>query len=165
MQFVGKKRRINMQCEYSNFWELFPESEEYPDNLAERGAPQDTLYEYVSNTFLDGLVNYVEVFAIYVLAPGYGVLSEYEEDIKEALNETHTKFHEFGLIDTVLLAETGNSLWVFWYNADVSDCTIGRCDIEKVTKSEFETLFLCMLEEDKHRYKKLDRLPRGWKGW
>ena len=86
-----------MECDNAeDFWKLFSDSEDYPDNLAERGVPQDTLYAYVSNTFLDGLINYTKVFAIYVLAPDYGVLSEYEDDIKEALNETHTRFHEFG---------------------------------------------------------------------
>ena len=147
------------------FWDLFPGSEEYPDNLAERGVPQDVLYVYVSNTFLDGFINYTKVFAIYVLAPGYSVLSEYEGDIEKALNETHTKFHEFGLIDTVLLAETENSLWVFWYDADVSNCVIGRCDKGKVTRSRFEELCLSAVGRDSPRYKKLDRLPQGWMGW
>lgn len=148
-----------------DFWELFPDSEEYPDNLAERGVPQDTLYAYVSNTFLDGIINYTKVFATYVLAPGYGELSEYEESIEDALSETHTKFHEFGLIDTVLLTETENSLWVFWYDADVSNCIIGRCDKGKATKSRFEELCLSTVEKNSPRYKKLDRLPQGWMGW
>jgi len=154
-----------MECgNDEGFWKLFSNSEEYPDNLAERGVPQDTLYEYVSNTFLDGIINYVEVFALYVLGPGYGELSEYEESIGEALKATHTKFREFGLLETILLAKTKNSLWVFWYAPDVSDCFIGRCDIEKVTKSRFEELFLGTIAKGPG-YKKLDRLPHGWIGW
>jgi len=145
------------------FWDLFPCREEYPDNVAERGVPQGTFYEYISSSFLDGFVNYVEIFAAYAVEPGNAALSEYKEDIEEALDSAHTKFHDFGLIDVILLAETKNSFWVFWYDPDVSDCCIARCKKE-IDKDEFRRLFLLALLKNS-TYMRLPKLPQGWISW
>lgn len=145
------------------FRDLFPCQEEYPDNVAERGVPQGMFYEYISSSFLDGFVNYVEIFAAYVLQPPNAALSEYKKDIEKALNNAHTKFRDFGLIDVILLAETENSFWIFWYDPDVSDCCIARCD-KKVDKEEFRRLFLLALLKDR-TYMRLSKLPQGWISW
>jgi len=142
---------------------LFETKEEYPDNLAERGVPQGTSYDFVSSTFLDGFINYVKIFAAFILDPPYGGLGEYKEDIEQALNETHTKFRDFGLLEVILLAETENSFWLFWYDPDVSDCSISRCEKE-VTRDEFRRLFLIGPLKDE-TYMELSKLPHGWVGW
>lgn len=151
------------------FWDLFPSREEYPDNIAERGVPQGTFYKYISSSFLDGLVNYVDIFAAYVIQPPYGALSEYKADIEKSLSNVNTTLSDFGLIDVILLAETKSSFWVFWYDPDVSDCCIARCSKEwalhlQIDKDEFRRLFLLALLKD-DTYMRLPKLPQSWISW
>jgi len=49
-----------------NILNYFPENVEYPEDIAERPLPFGTLYSYVSSTFLNGFINYVDILKAYV---------------------------------------------------------------------------------------------------
>lgn len=108
---------------------LFPNFEEYPDNLAETGIPKDTLYEYVAHSFLNGIVNYTEPIKGYLIER-YNAFdrSKFQAVIDRLLRDRigHPKLDDFG-DDVVLLSETNNSYFTFYFDCDVSDCMVGRC--------------------------------------
>jgi len=117
----------------NDFWSLFKETEEYPKNVAERGVPQDTLYKYISHTFLNGLINYV--------------------DEREAiLIERY---------DIIIFASSENSWWFFWNDRDGLDCFIGRIDKTRISFDEFKELFIKFLDKENYRYFKLPK-GGGW---
>lgn len=121
-----------------SFFKLFKYNEEYPENIAERGAPQDTLYEYVSTTFLNGFINYVKIFFVCVIER-YVIWDE-NPDCFEAWNGVAKDFHpDYSHIgdDVLILAESPNSFWFFWSDQDSSDCMIGRFAKEEVEYVRF----------------------------
>jgi hypothetical protein len=153
-----------------DFMELFDFCEEYPDNLSETGVPQDTLFEYVSNTFLNGLINYVEPFFVCVVER-YKDWDEENIDFKKwdkIASEFHTNYIDIMQDDDIiLLAESKNSWWYFYSDGDVSDCEIGRISKEKITKKEFQLKLIkhikynCFNDKENGRYYELP-LPKGW---
>ncbi|KKK82486.1 hypothetical protein LCGC14_2802880, partial [marine sediment metagenome] len=110
----------------------FPTVEEYPENIAERGVPQDMYYRYVSSTFLDGLINYTEPIKGYLVYKQSGSNADhYSNDMYEmeqliGIHERtwHSKFRLFAhsklYIRVAVLAETKGSYWMFLYDPDVS---------------------------------------------
>lgn len=46
---------------FKSIFDIFLDHEEYPRGVADRGVSEDTLYCYISNTFLNGFINYVKV--------------------------------------------------------------------------------------------------------
>lgn len=154
---------------------LFPHIEEYPINLVERGVPQDAYFECVSNSFLDGLINYTDPRKGFLVWKGSGSTSDYYDadivEIEHLLevynNHPHSKFGIFGYsnayIEVVILSETDNSYWVFWYDPDVSDCGIGRSDKSRVSWSQFVDGMTVALNAH-GVVRKLDRMS-GWMGW
>lgn len=122
---------------------------DYPTNCTEAILPLNTLYNYISSTFLNGFINYVTIKKAYVC----GRYTKWEELIdpvklydkgnwttfegtKEKIYNLaikpervfHTKldmFHD----DIVILAKSKPEekyFWYFWFDMDVSDCSIGR---------------------------------------
>lgn len=141
-----------------SFYDLFEENVEYPQNIAETGVPNNTLFEFVSNTYLNGIVNYTNVFYAVMVDRYEKTSSERKQEIYEALQDmVHTNY-SYADDDVVLLAETENCFWIFYYDGDVSDCEIGRVDKSLVSKEEFKQLYLASLHET---YFELP-LPRGW---
>jgi len=123
--------------ENNDFFELFDEKIEYPNNLAEVGIEQGVLLRCVSNSYLNGLINYVDPFFVCVI-------ERYTDWSKESLNDEiklvekayHTQYN-FVNDDVILLAETENSLWFFWSDKDCSDCSIGRIT-KTISKDDFK---------------------------
>jgi len=110
------------------FFDLFQNKEDYPDNLAERGVEQNYLYGYVPTDFINGFINHVSPFFVCVV-------ERYEDWEKSNLEETWVetakkKNPDYSNIDDdiILLGETENSIWFFWADEDVSDNLIGRFD-------------------------------------
>jgi hypothetical protein len=139
-------------------WGLFG-VEEYPEEVAENAMPQDTFYNYIAHTFLNGIINYVYPFATYL------ILREADKDvgqeeIDKVFQRVHTHLGRFRA-EVVVLAKTDNSFWIFWYDPDVSDCGVGRCSNEAITINEFEKLVLDRVEELDGRVIRLPEL-KGW---
>lgn len=155
-----------------NFFDLFDDNEEYPENIAERGVPENILYEYVSSQFLSGLVNYVKPFWVCVLEryTCWKTVDLSQWDKKAA------QFHPdyAGIDDDILmLAETENNYWFFWSDRDVSDCCVGRIGKTKTTKEEMKRLLIEWITDHEHhkRPEKTESLvgnyhelvlPNGW---
>jgi hypothetical protein len=150
----------------NNFFDLFDNSYEYPDNLAETGVPNHTLFEYVSNTYLNGLINYVDPFFVCVISR-YKDWSKEKIDFKKwdkIASEYHTDYS--GIIqddDIILLAESDNSYWYFYADGDVSDCEIGRIAKNKISKKKLKKMLIDFINNDSDlgSYYELP-LPKGW---
>jgi len=158
------------------FRELFPNEEQYPENIAERGVPQDTYFQYISSTFLDGLINYTEAKrGCLVITVGSGSNADhYSDDVAEIEhllavynNSWHSTFSIFGhtkaYVKVAILSSTENSHWLFYYDPDTSDCGVGRCSKERVSAEQFADGMHRWLEDQGHDFA-LRRIS-GWMGW
>lgn len=158
---------------------FMPEDLEYPHDIAERGVPNNTLYSYVSTTFLNGYINYVQWC--------YGMLIERysrfdEEKLKHLLDywaaQPHSDYREapveagerLDVLDDVwILGQTKNCWWFFWSDMDVSDSCIGRFSKDAVPGWPVVlamTTFLARLGQPESsgitgRYVELSE-PKGW---
>lgn len=120
------------------FLELFNENIDYPQNIAECGVPENTLYNYVPNSFLNGFINHVTPIRA-IMVERYGDDEDREQNplsIQQFNKQPHADLSELS-DDVLILAETTNSYWLFWYDKDVSDCSIGRVN---KTKNKRETV-------------------------
>lgn len=127
---------------------MFDRFEEYPGgNLAEEFLPPGVFYEYVSGTFLNGLINYLHIENAYVLTR-YQRMDEALENRshkdlegltkEQAIELFNSSDHSTRLFvhsrismfedDVVMLCRTeaGRYWYVLWWDMDVSDCCIGR---------------------------------------
>lgn len=136
------------------FFKLFQYSEEYPENIAECGIPNNTLFEFVSNDFLTGFINYTKPFWGCVLER-YEIWGNIDLNTwKQYLAKPHPCFGDFD-DDVLILAETENCFWFFWFDCDVSDCQLGRVDKSLTTKDEMIKLLVEWIES--HEY--VERQP------
>lgn len=169
------EEEVNNYIKYDNkdFFSLFKESIAYPDNLAETGVPQDTLLSYVSNTFLNGFVNYVDIKHV-IMIERYTKFDADKIDrfIEWLNNEPNTKYDNIQktiddvVDDIILFGETDNSCWFFWSDRDCSDCNIGRISsIRGFDATEFKDMFINWLKGYKEcysgNYVELP-IPKGW---
>ena len=80
--------------------DYFDDEVEYPNDVALNPLPMNTFWSYISSTFLNGFINYVEPLKVYVL-------DRYEDDkTDEVLNlpkQYHTELSQFG--DDIILLE------------------------------------------------------------
>lgn len=143
-----KDRRLNIDRRHipergpgMDFFDLFKDSEEYPENLAESGVPQNMMFEYVSSTFLNGLINYITPFWACVLERYTTWKNVDTAQWKEYLQVPHLKLRDFD-DDIFVLGETENSFWFFWFDCDVSDCAVGRIDKSVTTKENMKNLLI-----------------------
>ena len=103
---------------------------EFPDNSKlVGGVPPDTFYGYVSSTYLNGFINYVDIVKV-ILIERYTVFCHDEEEIakkrKIFLEGCHCKLGELG-DDVAILSKSGNDdFYIFRFDCDVSDCCIGH---------------------------------------
>jgi len=83
----------------------FDETVEYPQDIALNPVPMNTLWCYVSSTFLNGFINHVTPLKVFVL-------DRYEPDktekIKKLKRQIHTKLSQFG-DDIIILSEIGEN--------------------------------------------------------
>lgn len=78
------------------FLDYFPNQEEYPRAIAFRLLPVGSLWEYVSETFLNGLINYVTPIKAYVLGryrPWFSSQSHQDETIHLQVREPPNSFN------------------------------------------------------------------------
>ena len=125
----------------------------YPQDVSCDPIPYGILWTYISSTFLNGFINYVEPFGFYVLNRYSDLsddISDREAHVQEEVNRRnwfifngtkgelidkliskeysmyHTKLDSFG-DDVVIISEIGEGKYMFfWFDMDSSDCSIGR---------------------------------------
>jgi len=135
----------------NEMWDLFDESYDYPQNIAEDGIPEDTLYNYVSSTLLNGYINYVEPI-LAVMVERYGTedeVSNYQTDIDIFNKIYHSNFSNLR-DDVLIIAKTDSFYWFFWYDKDCSDCSIGRFTKNKCSEIDLIKYFKNMIKS--HEY-------------
>lgn len=130
----------------TRIFDLFEHSEEYPKGVAERGVENNTMYSYISNTFVNGFVNYIEIFWSCVIER-YEVwdMEVVNQTVQAASSHVHTDYKGYG-DDCLLLGETENCYWLIWFDLDVSDCMIGRMDKAKSTPEELIAFVKAFIE-------------------
>lgn len=131
------------------FNDYFYDTVEYPTNVVGEILPINTLWSYISNSFLEGFINYVNIDCAYVLGRYQDWDAEFDEPIVlhgahpeqkscttksevfefiTTVKQCHTKIWSFQ-DDVVLLSRARHdpSIYLyFWFDCDVSDCCIGR---------------------------------------
>jgi len=111
------------------FNDYFNYSEEYP-NPTTRMLPVNCEYTYISNTFLNGFINYVNIIKAFLITR----YEPYSKNLESAVNfhdreknKFHTKIYNFFDDDVAILAVSDiGEYWYFYYDQDCSDCSIGR---------------------------------------
>ena len=123
-------------------WEEYPSNEELMEGLKE-----DIMYAYVSTTYLNGFINYVDIIGAY-MTRRYKELEKdksdknpndlsWEESCKLIDNNTdfHTNVSDCNKYDDIhILAKCGDYYYYFWSDCDCSNSCIG-----KFSKSRFES--------------------------
>lgn len=130
--------------------------------LRNGGIPTNTFYNYVSSSFLDGYVNYLENKTGYLLNR-YGLddedireykLDEHAMQGSEAMyqaiaaryqNEEKRDQNVLKYDDVIVFAETEWDFWIFWFDRDVSDCSIARInkgDFQGLTREHLEKIYI-----------------------
>ena len=111
------------------FMDYFSHCEEYP-TVAGEILPLGELWSYISNTFIDGFLNYSRPQKLFVLGRYYEWSGDKKDLWDKAISEQQHMHPEFLRMfgDDVLLLSRGNdgAWWFFWCDQDVSDCSIGR---------------------------------------
>lgn len=133
----------------------FEHTVDYPKDKLLDILPWNTLWEYVASDFLNGFINYAQVISAVLVARyrKWDEKLEWEVNIMEPPNSfqwtkfsgtkeevfnklteegrvCHSKFSDFG-DDVVVLSKIADKKYIlFWYDCDVSDCTIGRFETE-----------------------------------
>lgn len=152
------------------FFDLFDDSEEYPENVAERGVPQNTVYHYISTTFLNGLINYVDN-KMAIMIERYtefddNDISEYTAHLKDNIHSNYSGSVFRNVIDDVVIfGETEDSYWYFYSDGDCSDSDIGRVEKDRVgSLEEFKKLYIESLKSNGYYSGKYIELPKpsGW---
>lgn len=129
--------------------DYFESSVEYPENPALNILPWNVYWYNISDTFLNGFINYVTPLKIFVL-DRYSDPKEPEKlNFTDNCNTKLSFFHD----DIVLLSRIGDEkqgMYMFFYfDMDVSDCCIGRFKTTDIEADIFEAL-LNWLEEEKN---------------
>ena len=154
------------------FLDYFETTIDYPQEKVFNPLPMDELWNYVSTSYLDGFINFVQIVKGFVIAR-YRQWNEplskpviininidqkwckkefnTKREIFDAITITnaivHPKLHDFK-DDVVILTKAFNKdntqfCWVFfWYDCDVSDCSIGRFqteDSDEIVIEKFKT--------------------------
>lgn len=129
---------------------------EYPRDIIDHPLPLGVGYEYVSNSFLNGFVNYAKPIKAYVLERYYPWEYEFEKDefsikireparsfqwvdfVPKTKDELYQKLCEPDRMchakldvdfqdDVLMLSVSEQGTYIFfWFDRDSSDCCIGR---------------------------------------
>ena len=113
-----------------NIFEMHKTEIEYPERkLLLNGVKQDSKYCYVSNTYLNGFINYVDIISaamIYDYA-GEDEWNTFCENVDNLKDKYHTNVSDSDKFDTiVILGKSEDSYWIFVSDRDNSDCSITR---------------------------------------
>lgn len=163
------------------FTDLFAIGIEYPgDKIGTQGIlPIGTLYSYVSHSFLNGLVNYGgKPLLAYVITRYQKWDEPFEEpkqisiqgipqsfrtkrEVFDALTEEGKGDHgHLGYFqdDVLLLTKIDSVYWFFWFDCDVSDCSIGRFKTN-LSEEQVKTLFEAYVKKSNAKFQSGDDEP------
>lgn len=193
--------KVNTVQTKTDFLDYFPVSVDYPSEKVFNPLPMNELWCYVSSSYLDGFINYVEIVKGFVIshyrgwdkplrtpvkidirvagewrAMGFTTKREIFNAVTTQAAVIHPKLSDFK-DDVLILAKAFNVdknefCWVFyWYDCDVSDCSIGRFKtkdpdsavIEKFT--EYVKTLDCTLYGEPEQEIPLSHLNCGWKSF
>lgn len=165
--------------ENKKIWDYFDDVVEYPKDVAYNPVPYNVGWTYISATFLNGFINYVNPIACYVVnryTKENADISERNISVRndgswEKFNGTkkelidlivsgekemyHTDLSCFD-DDVIILAEIEdernnekglNKFMFFWFDMDVSNCSIGRIKTEDYKEFVIEALENWLIEE------------------
>lgn len=139
----------------TDFMKYFKNSYDYPQHslsddyleeyFVECGVLQDTLYCHISEQYLNGYINYITPVKAYMIER-YGQTEEIKT-YPDVVNKFNTEFHQNITNlpdDTLILAKSKTSYWLFWYDKDCSDCAIGRFNKKDKPEQEVIESFVSM---------------------
>lgn len=112
---------------------IFDHNIEYPRvaQLLDNGLEPGVLYEYVSSSFMNGILPYLEIVRAVLLERyrGDGSSGDHrrisDHEIEQVLSQFHTCLGDFG-DDVLVVGATPEFWWFIHLDCDVSDCRIGR---------------------------------------
>lgn len=127
-----------------SFNDYFSCHEEYADPTEVDINSSGWEITYISHTFLNGWINYVKPISAFVI-PRYSKDGEEYYKLKENVEKFNRQkdiHSQLNLGDDVLILARDKRMdwWFFWFDCDVSDCSIGRF-ITKDTDQEVIQLF------------------------
>ena len=119
-----------------NIFDMFVNLE-YPDSEdLVSGLKDGVMYCYVSSTYLNGYINYVDIITSYMVRH-YMNENEWASSCELIDNgfDCHTNMSNADKYDDVLIfSKSGDFYVIFWSDRDCSDCCIG-----KIHKSKFNS--------------------------
>lgn len=176
-------------------WEYFDDLIDYPKDIADNPLPFGTLYQYVSATFLNGFINYINPLYCFLLdrytSPTENIKSkeafmergcnqlyvDYDGTKGDLLNKIlkddyewyHTTLDIFqdDIIILGKLPNTDDGYIFFWFDMDVSDCFIGRFKTDDKVEEIYLTILNALEEsQDKKTIFGYHELPKSFlTGW
>lgn len=167
---------------------------EYPGGeLLVDGIKDGISFDYVSSTYLNGFINYVNLIDAYmirrykeldrVIANKRPPMIQSSEDlswedscalIDNGIDDpsiAHFKFTSKKYDDLLILAKQAGSYWVFWVDCDCSDCCLARMpestfNSEDEAKEALKIAALQFSEPGNTEEEKIKNIPtRFFKGW
>lgn len=109
------------------FKRYFPDSVDYPDptfhNLLSGDEVGGVIWEYISNVFLNGCINHLDIECAYGI---HRYAAPNEKDINKIYESHHSNLAAYG-DDIIILGKSRNidRYFYFHYDRDVSECMIG----------------------------------------
>lgn len=138
----------------------FMETIEYPTHEQFLSGIQPGIsYDYVSSTYLNGFINYVDILDAFMIHR-YMNEKEFTESIerikhKIKTREVHTNVQDSSEYDDILILGKIEDMYVyFWNDCDCSDCCIGAINKDVVENRDSKAITLFRRYADK--LKKID---------
>lgn len=131
---------------------------EYPDPDQILEGPQPgVMFEYVSNTYLNGLINYVSVEKAFLVRRYKD--SGHEDVVREIEGAIHPNLNDHDDCFVIGSSHGRTHFWFFWYDLDCSDCCVGRAEC---TLEEMDLFVQGLAQEFPDRFEiDVDKI-RGW---
>lgn len=160
-------------------WDYFVDTIEYPKEIIDNPIPYGEAWTYVSNTFLNGFINYCTPIACYVvnrytpetedISDNKVYIRKHDDTksnefvgtkkelidlfIQDKLDIYHTTLSCFS-DDIVIIAKVeereSNKYIFFWFDMDVSDCSIGKFKTDDSQEQVIESVENWLTEEFKN---------------
>lgn len=166
------------------FTDYFNDHIEYPDPTSnENLLPIGVCYNYISSTFLNGWINYVNIIGAELISR-YRAYSSNLEEMEKVKKYTFEEMPHFDfstcLSDDVLILARGkntdnssnNQYWFFHYDKDTSDCSIGRFETNDSEQEVIELFKIHAYKASAHGWSKhpgyptisipIELFKRGW---
>jgi len=140
MAFNGMENGPKMQSWSLEPTGVFDGGQDYPDMkaLLDTGLPPGEFFNYVTSTYLNGLLPYLKPVRV-ILLERYRNQPDAEDPADRPITDEeieatfkamyHTDLDKFG-DDVIFVGETEKYWWVLHLDQDVSDCSVGRAPKE-----------------------------------